>query len=27
LYARLMGFEIEQRGKWYNCTEIYAPTF
>ena len=27
LYARLMGFEIEQRGKWYNCAEIYAPTF
>ena len=27
LYARNIGFEIEQRGLWYNCTEIYAPTF
>lgn len=27
LYARNMGFDVEQRGAWYNVTEVYAPTF
>jgi hypothetical protein len=27
LYARNLGFAIEQRGLWYNCTEVYGPTF
>ena len=27
LYAANLGMEIEQRGQWYNCTEIYGPTF
>jgi|SRR5215470_7951513 len=27
LYASNLGFTFEQRGLWYDCTEIYGPTF
>lgn len=27
LYAANLGVELEQRGQWYNVTEIYGPTF
>jgi hypothetical protein len=27
LIAANLGVELEQRGQWYNCTEIYGPTF
>lgn len=27
LYAANLGFDIQQRGLWYDCTEIYGPTF
>jgi hypothetical protein len=27
LYAANLGVELEQRGLWYNVTEIYGPTF
>jgi len=27
LYAANLGFSYEQRGQWYDCTEIYGPTF
>jgi hypothetical protein len=27
IYAANLGFEREERGKWYNCVEVYGPTF
>lgn len=27
IIAANLGFEIDQKGKWYDCTEIYGPTF
>lgn len=27
IFAANLGFSLEQQGKWYNCTEVYGPTF
>lgn len=27
LFAANLGFSKEQKGKWYDCTETYGPTF
>lgn len=27
LFGSALGFQIEQQGKWYNCIEVYGPTF